>query len=92
MLLQMLSLQRFTSLFVAIVLFAVRPALADDLGKFFEDALGAIEKERQGKWRQINWHTDPAKALAAAQRERKPLLVFLHVRGQFNFDPRPEAC
>ena len=48
---------------------------------FFRDA---TELEHQDKWKRIHWISDFNYAMAQAQRENKPLLVFLVVsfRGQ----------
>jgi len=55
-------------------------------------ANAAIGRAIRGDWKKIKWETDPEAALELADKENKPLMVFLHLKGHNAKDPNPEAC
>ena len=53
-----------------------------DQKKAAEKVKGIVALEEKGElpWDKIAWHTDPAKAVALAQKEQKPIFLFFFLK------------
>ena len=53
-----------------------------DQKKAVEKVKGLLVLEAKGElpWDKIAWHTDPAKAVALAQKEQKPIFLFFFLK------------
>ena len=62
--------------------FAQEKRAAWDQKKAVEAVKGIIALEAKGElpWDKIAWHTDPARAVALAQKEQKPIFLFFFLK------------
>ena len=74
-------MKRFTPMLMLLLAIAAIPVFthASELEKILELKRLVDENEPKQKWKLINWQADIPSALKEAQKQNKPLLVFMLV-------------